>query len=179
MTNVLDMYVQLGLLGSIGVVFIWTLIRNNNAMTAYVEQSKQQGELLSKIYEALKPQTLMQANDLMHLCIDYTSIQTKQMIHDVIRKNTIHEEGHESIIVENMNGQIGGMRMKSCNLLHRFSYSGKPLDYYLPPYTTDVAKICYDEVFAAKKADEDRTNKNVDAVFQRIKSDGDANLNNG
>lgn len=177
MTNVLDMYVQLGLLGSIGVVFIWTLIRNNNAMTAYIEQTKKQGELLSKIYEALKPQTLMQANDLLHLCIDYSCFATLQMVREIIRKNTIHEAGHEDMIVDNMKRQLSGMRQKSCNILHRFKYSGKEIDRYMPLWEDDVENVCYDEIFTSKKIDEDRTKKNIEAVFARIKSMGDTNLN--
>ena len=109
MNSILEMYMQLGLLGTIGVVFIWMLIKQNNQNTMSLEQFRQQGELLRSIYEALKPMTYMQAEDLFSLIIGYSEEETLNILRDVIRKNNIHEPGHESIIQENINGELKAM----------------------------------------------------------------------
>lgn len=176
MNSILEMYMQLGLLGTIGVVFIWMLIKQNNQNTMSLEQFRQQGELLRNIYEALKPMTYMQAEDLFSLIIGYSEEETLNILRDVIRKNNIHEPGHESIIRENINGELKAMYTHHVTTLHRQQYSGKQLDEYMYNWTMEVTKVMYDEIYNQGKPDEERFKKNIGAVYYRIKNNIESEL---
>jgi len=179
MTELIEMYIQLGLLGSIGVIFIWMLVRQNIAMTESTKMFQKQGEILNNIYEALKPGTYVQASDLFSIIIAFSEKRIMEILHDIIRKNNIHEEGHEDIIRENIKGELTAMFTHHQLTLKRHQYSGKTLDIYMYDWTPEIAKVMLDELYNNGKPDEDRFKKNIGGVFYRIKNNIENELSKG
>lgn len=201
MNEAYQLYTQLGLLGAIGVVFIWELISNHKSMTKYTEQlmeqkdafieqldkqrvdlvaqSASQIDLLNKIYEALKPNSFAQSRDLISMTIECSRLRSIEVLKDVIRQNNIHVDGHESVIQENINRELGSINQHNLNLLQRFSYSGKTLDKYMPDWWQETAKVMHDELYVQIGNDEDRLRRNIGSVFTRLQNEAEQRLNGG
>ena len=176
MNQIIETYTQLGLLGTIGVVFVFLFIRQSNQNTASLEQFRQQGELLRNIYEALKPMTYIQAQNLFSLIIAYSEAETLEILRDIIRKNNIHESGHEAIIKDNISRELKAMYIHHINTLRQQQYSGRQLDSYMADWTELVAKVMYNEIYNQGKPDEDRFKKNIGAVYYQIKNNIESEL---
>lgn len=188
MSALVDMYIQLSLLGSIGVVFIWMLISNHKTLTRYaselIEQKEtlgqiwnKQNEILDKIYMTIQPMSFMQARDIISMMLECNRLRALEIFHDIVRLNHIHLEGHESIIIENINRELESMYQHSLNTLRRFNYSGRTLDYYFSESWEETSKVMHDELFVQKEVDEDRSRKNIKAVFDRAQNDTELKLN--
>ena len=69
------------------------------------------------------------------------------------------------------------MYQHSLNTLRRFNYSGRTLDYYFSESWEETSKVMHDELFVQKEVDEDRSRKNIKAVFDRAQNDTELKLN--
>ena len=169
MTQIVDAYIQLGLLGTIGVVFIWLFIRQNNQNAILIEQFRKQIETQDKIYDALKPLTSLQALNLFGLIFRLLPIDTYNMMCDILLKNNIHE--HESLTLESINGSLKTMHMQYSNILRCHKYSGTTLDTFFYDWTPEISKALYEELYTHKTPQsKEMIKKNIETVFLMIKN---------
>ena len=106
MGDIIQGYLQLGLLGMIGVTFIWMLVSNHRALTSHVQALREQQVVLDNIFNALKPTTLVQAKGLIELAIDRNydrGLWSKNQVKVCVKKGVITAAQYQEITGEDYN----------------------------------------------------------------------------
>jgi len=179
MGDIIQGYLQLGLLGMIGVTFIWMLVSNHRALTSHVQALREQQVVLDNIFNALKPTTLVQAKGLIELTIDYNRLICLNDLISIIKHNNINDPAKKEMILNELNTKFSSTYARSINLLRQFNYSGKSLDKYLPEWWQNAVKVALDELYSQGGKDIDRTTININSLFDYMKNNANLNLING
>ena len=151
---------------------------NSDNLAKLIAVSSENNRLQNQVYEALKPSTLIQAQNLSSISFDYAALRVCQIILEVKSQNHLKDESGTQ---EKINGQLKALYKYIMLTFTVFQYSGKALDKYLTEsWWISVAKTVHDEVYNRDtKNSSERIKKNVKSAFDIIENDFKDKLNKG
>lgn len=170
-------YVELGLLGSIGFVFVVIMIIGFFRLIKYSDAIIKQTNVLNNIYEALKPLTLVQARNLFLLVYEFDQLMMMEVYRDILKHNHIHDEGHESQTWERIIASVQTIYNKNVNTITNSKYSGKDLNKFMRDWWQEGAKVVYEELYHKNGVDYERTWNHINTFIENLRLETENLLN--
>jgi hypothetical protein len=144
------------------------ITKNSNTMSELLTETRTQNEMLADISEGLRPETQLRVKNTANTYFDLAVERVLRIIRKVKKENHI---ANRENTVKKIRTLLENLHEDRNSRFDNYTYRGKPLTAYTnTDWIAWVQEVVNTEVYNENE-NEERTNTNVQAVYERIKLD--------
>jgi hypothetical protein len=144
------------------------ITKNSNTMSELLTETRTQNEMLADISEGLRPETQLRVKNTANTYFDLAVERVLRIIRKVKKENHI---ANKENTVKKIRTLLENLHEDRNSRFDNYTYRGKPLTAYTnTDWIAWVQEVVNTEVYNENE-NEERTNTNVQAVYERIKLD--------
>ena len=157
-------------------IFLWfkgiinqTIERNEKDMPALLDETRKQNELLSGLYESLRPETQIRIRNLSDLAFDHAVEKVCRLIKNIREENHIVNKEATS---RKLRKRLTVIHDDRNAIFEPFTYRGKKLsEYCQDEWVEQVAQVVESEIYNDAGVNNKRAYANVKAAYDSIKNE--------